>query len=555
VSDVAARNLIATLNALLVAAIALICCPAGAQAVQPTPPPSPTGYATPTALPTFDGSALQGTDLQRQLLGRDKAQISDVLRIVDDRSFAFLAPPTSTPGSTSTLVLAGRPEPYDLATLVPQFPEALELQTDGTLLVTLPILVGRGATLTVNSSTTPALHLLSGPDGYAHISAIEATVNFTGDPTRPLKITSHDRTTGAPDTDLSDGRAYIGAAASRMDFDHTQVSWLGFLTGLSSGVAWFARDGTSATGSARDSTFSSNFFGAYTSGADGLIVSRSQFNDNMVYGFDPHTLTVNTVVENSVAAGNGRHGFIFSSDCHDNVIRDSQAYLNGGAGFVIDDGRDDGDAELLPSNRNILERVISRENADTGIVIEGGSGNVVTQAQVDNNPVGIWVKNGASGTGVSATTITNAQQAALRLNPDTTSTSLTNATIAASAVGVAIDGAQDTSLSDVTIANASLAGITLMGGADDVDLTAVAIVGAGESTVTSSDPSLTADSLPGLDTTEWASSEPEANRRWDSHSMIKMAPWLLILGLPALLWLPIRSRWRRRHPPPIGGLQ
>ena len=519
----------------------------------PTPPtPTPSGYVAPSALPTFDESILQGTDLQRQLLARDKAQISDALRTVVDRNFPFLAPPTATPGSKATLVLSGRPEPYDLAVLAPVFPEALEFQVDGSLLVKLPILVGRGATLIVNRSTTPALHLLSAPDAYAHITAVEATLQFIGGPFLPLTVTSRNTATGTPDEDLTDGRAYIRATGSRMDFAHTQVSRLGFMLGESSGVAWMTRTVAPSTGGARDSSFTANYFGAYASGAQGLIISRSQFNDNLVYGFDPHTRTVNTVVEHSVAARNGRHGFIFSDDCHDNVIRDTQAYLNGGAGFMIDDGRDDGAAELLASNRNTFERIVARDNAGTGIVIEGGSANSVRHSQVDNSPVGIWVKNAASDTTVIDTSITNSEQAGLRLNPETSATSITNSSIAAGAIGVAIDGALATRLTDVTIADASVAGITLARGSEEITLEQVEIVGSGRGTVTGGDPSISPQSLPGLDTSDWTSSQPRSSRWWASVSVVKLAPWVIILGIPALLWLPIRARWRRRHPPPFG---
>lgn len=533
--------------------VALVAIATGHLSLNPSAPPVPTpsAYSAPSALPTFDESILQGTDLQRQLLSRDKAQVSDALRKVVDRDFPFLAPPTATPGSTATLVLSGRPEPYDLAVLAPEFPDALEFQIDGSLLVKLPILVGRGATLIVNRSTTPALHLLSSPGAYAHITAVEATLHFIGGPVLPLTVTSRNTATDAPDDELTDGRAYIRATGSRMDFAHTQVSRLGFLLGESSGVAWMTRTAAPSTGGARDSTFTANYFGAYSSGAIGLIISRSQFNDNLVYGFDPHTRTINTVVESSVAARNGRHGFIFSDDCHDNVIRDSQAYLNGGAGFMIDDGRDNGEAEPLASNRNTLERISAHDNGGPGIVIEGGSANSVRQAQVDNSPVGIWVKNAASDTTVIDTSITNTAQAGLRLNPGTVATSMTNSSIAAGAIGVAIDGALATRLTDVTIADATVAGITLARGSEELVLDRVQIVGSGRGTITGGDPSISRDSPPGLDTSGWTSSQAKPSRWWDSVSMVKLAPWVIILGIPALLWLPIRARWRRRHPPPF----
>ena len=96
---------------------------------------------------------------------------------------------------------------------------------------------------------------------------------------------------------------------------------------------------TKAVGDVTDAVLHHNWFGAYTFEAQGMRFLDSTFRDNAAYGFDPHDLSNDFLVERNVAHGNGRHGFIFSRGCDGNVLRDNVAYDNRGHGFMIDDGR------------------------------------------------------------------------------------------------------------------------------------------------------------------------------------------------------------------------
>jgi parallel beta-helix repeat protein len=124
------------------------------------------------------------------------------------------------------------------------------------------------------------------------------------------------------------------------------------------------------------------------------------FRDNEAYGFDPHDSSDDFVVARNVAHGNGRHGFIFSRGCDRNLLRDNVAYDNRGHGFMIDDGRSEDTADAaaarLPSNDNVLVGNHAYANDGSGIEIEGGVGTVVERNRLENNHVGIRVKNDAS---------------------------------------------------------------------------------------------------------------------------------------------------------------
>lgn len=224
---------------------------------------------TPDALQ--DDPLDQPTQLQAELRARDKAQVTAALKALSTQTDAFIAPALVEPRSTPVLVLPGRATPYDLAALAAQHPIALSARPDSAILLHLPVIVGPGATLGADATTARTVLLTSSARGYAPLIAAGGTIAFTGTAFQPLAVRSFDPSTGQADTDLTDGRAYVSASATRMDLDHVVASDLGFLVGETSGVAWMARGGTPSSGGASDSTFTRNYFGAYSSGAVGLV--------------------------------------------------------------------------------------------------------------------------------------------------------------------------------------------------------------------------------------------------------------------------------------------
>ena len=472
------------------------------------------------------------------------------LRAIDATPDAFVATLPEASGA-SVLVLGGRPDPYALNDLAGRFPQVFTTLSDSSLLVTMPVVVGPGATLRINSATTPVVRFASGDSNYATLVAVDATVSVEGSAEARVTLTSYDPATELADEEIADGRSYVVSFGGRMQLDHTDSSALGFLLGESSGVAWMTRQGRSATGGALQSTFTNNYFGAYASGADGLVISGSSFMDNTVYGFDPHTGTTNTVIEDSQAARNGRHGFIFSAECDDNLIRNSQSYLNGGAGFVIDDGNDDAEEPLRPSNNNVLDGVSAANNRATGIVIEGGTGNSVLRSNLDGNPIGVWVKNAAAATAVADTSIARSEQAGIRLDAGTATTSVTETELSEAAVGVWVDGAEGTVLQNVSIDNSSKAAILLAGDPASTSFTNVTVTGTGDAAVEAPPTAESAEGtglqVAGVDTSAWRTGDPVQASDLPYTTWLKTAPWLLIVAIPAALWVPFRWQWRRRQ--------
>ena len=229
-----------------------------------------------------------------------------------------------------------------------------------------------------------------------------------------VRISSWNPGTGAADTVSTDGRAFVLQIGGRMDVDHGRFSYLGFGTGTSSGVAWRGasdagdtQDGAGTTwvktqGTVTSSVFTHNHFGAYTHQAENMLWENNTFFGNEEYGFDPHDFSTGFLVTGNTARDNGKHGFIFSRGCDDNVLRNNYAYANKGHGFMIDDGRSqqtaDAQSRIDTSDRNLVTANVAYDNGVSGVEIEGGTGNVVSANQLSRNDIGVRIKDRASAT-------------------------------------------------------------------------------------------------------------------------------------------------------------
>jgi parallel beta-helix repeat protein len=376
---------------LLVAVLPGLAITAAVSYRRPELPPGPAAY---------DPVPLPGVPLLEALYDRERERSRRLAAVAAQLPAPQLVPAVF-PEPEPTLVLPPRATPYLLAELQRSVPEAFEAMGKA-VLVRAAIEVPTGATLTIDSASTPDVRLLSSPDGFAPVIAEGGAIQVRGTARVPARISSWDAATGRRDTDPDDGRAFLLDVGGRMDLAHADISSLGFGRGSSSGVAWRGADhppGTPrlpATGDVSDSVLHHNWFGAYTFETDSMLWRRDTFADNAAYGLDPHDVSNGFVVKHSVAHGNGRHGFIFSRGCDHNLVEDNVAYDNRGHGFMIDDGRSEDPNRVLPSNDNQLLGNEAYDNDGSGIEIEGGTGTVVRDNVLERNHVGVRVKDGAS---------------------------------------------------------------------------------------------------------------------------------------------------------------
>ncbi|MCU1405413.1 MAG: parallel beta-helix repeat protein [Glaciihabitans sp.] len=443
---------------------------------RPAAPPGPPAY-NPVPLPLVDvDAAMLNRELQRSRKFTTIAATIAAPQFVD----------ATFPEPLPTLLLPPREKPYDFAEVRELLPQAFETVGDAVLL-RASIEIPAGAHLNIHSATTPNVYLLSEPGAFATIISRGGDVDIRGTAQTPVHLSSWDPAKGAADEETPDGRAFILNLGGRMDIANADIGYLGFGTGASSGLAWRGTDQVQGTqqvprlnpsrGNVTDTVMHNNWFGAYTFEAQGMQWLRNTFEDNLGYGFDPHDLSNDFLVADNIARGNGRHGFIFSRGCDRNIMRDNIAYNNRGHGFMIDDGRSsdssDAKARRLDSNDNQLLDNHAYNNDGSGIEVEGGTGTVISGNRLERNHVGIRVKNLASAL-VSGNTISDSALAGVDVLSGAGDVQITKNTVSGGWASVAIGESGAAQLTDNTLGGAStplaIGGIAVR--SDDV-LTAV----------------------------------------------------------------------------------
>jgi hypothetical protein len=255
------------------------------------------------------------------------------------------------------------------------------------------------------------LELTSTPDVLASLVFDQSSVLIKG-----ISITSVDPSTGKPDLDSPDGRAFVRMKNGRMDVIDSKLSYLG--NGLKETLSAKAKVSTAqqeggtygfsyriskgklgteiSTGWVEGSTFEHNHFGAYSFGASGIMWKDNIFRKNEVYGLDPHDDSNNAMIVGNLFDSNGKHGFIVSKRCNYNVIHDNVSVNNKLHGFMLHQD----------SAYNLIEDNVSYGNTDN-FVIYGSNWNTVKD-NVSYSPRSshIRINSNTSNTFVTGNTMT-----------------------------------------------------------------------------------------------------------------------------------------------------
>ncbi|MBI2832139.1 MAG: right-handed parallel beta-helix repeat-containing protein [Chloroflexi bacterium] len=257
------------------------------------------------------------------------------------------------------------------------------------------------------------LKLRSEPSTFATIESSNGQISI-----RNTRITSWNPGTNSFDNDFLDGsgRSFIAAknrrseyTDNRMDVIDSEIAYLGFFEETAYGISWKVisepREGDTGilgrgiTGTVTGSKFHHNYFGMYVWGTGDLQVRKNEFYNNYSYGFDAHTGTRGTILEDNFSHDNGTHGIIFAERCTSNVIRRNKSTNNGGHGIMLHElsdnntiednevsGNDDGIA-LFESSNSTIARNIIRDNT-TGIRVYGRANNSSGNLFEDNEVSG-----------------------------------------------------------------------------------------------------------------------------------------------------------------------
>jgi len=258
------------------------------------------------------------------------------------------------------------------------------------------------------------LRILSNNDGsgVVHITADYGTVNID-----TTKITSWDANANGPDTNDTNGRAYINvrsslagdgvtAQESRMDIASSEIQYLGYNAAESYGLVWKVNGYTGSNpeifdqvqvwGDISNSHIHHNHYGVYTFGHQDGVWSGNEVDHNTGYGFDPHDDTDNLLIEGNDVHDNGNHGIIASKRCDHIIIRNNQSYHNTGNGIMLHRSSNDG---LVDGNQ-------SHDNTDSGVAIFGTARSTIqNNTLLHNGNAGIRMSMGTTDSVVTGNEI------------------------------------------------------------------------------------------------------------------------------------------------------
>jgi parallel beta-helix repeat protein len=205
-------------------------------------------------------------------------------------------------------------------------------------------------------------------------------------------VTTYDPTTGKADMKSDDDRAFVRMKNGRLDILNSRLSYLGNALeeavptsksfsqqkdGGMYGVSWRISDDQLGqqitTGWVEHTQFVQNHYGAYTYGASGMMWKANRFNNNEIYGLDPHDDSNNAMIIDNLFDHNGKHGFIVSKRCNYNVIRHNTSYANKLHGYMLHQD----------SAYNLIEDNVAYGNTDNFVIYESNYNTIRDNVSYD----------------------------------------------------------------------------------------------------------------------------------------------------------------------------
>ncbi|WP_127481104.1 right-handed parallel beta-helix repeat-containing protein [Nocardioides pantholopis] len=385
-------------------------------------------------------------------------------RLTEVRTVSSLASWTQAPakspyrlstGSAYTLVLTARSNPYTVADLLLLAPQTFVRRPDGSYLLSEHLVVQSGATLNLASPGGLHLHLASDSEGFVSIVNYGGRLNIAGADGSPAVIASFDRDTERRDALTDDGRAYLRAIGGQVSISHARLEGLGFWSGRTGGLSLTGTDRpdsgslhdladslkvgpvtdkapevdgnkNSALGDVlpagdlpvptvdvdnpqysyvsaaiADTAVTDSAFGLFVSGANGLDVRDSVFDDNVVSGLVLHRYVMNAVVETTSASGNGLDGLQLARATTGIVLSEVVAEENERNGVTISGlplatGPSATGTSVGSYGNNSIANSQLRRNGRYGVEVIGGQNVSVLANDVADNAVGVVVRDDAT---------------------------------------------------------------------------------------------------------------------------------------------------------------
>ena len=474
------------------------------------------------------------------------------LRVLLHKAVHMQSPATlAVPGSSLTLVLPGRAQPYTFDDLLTTG-AAVRTAQPGTYLLNDSVLVARSATLEISSANSGPSTLLLASSATAFTSLVTwgGSLTLTGTAQTPLAVTGWDQVNNQPAEDRGYGRPYIRAVGGDLQLNEVRASNLGFWSGRTGGVSWTGVTRQASSGGAADSTFVGDTYGAFATRTSQLQFTGDLFEGNELDGLRLHRDANNSTVSSSASVRNGSNGFVVSRGANSDLLKSDVALHNGGNGFLLDGqplvtGAGPSGGQTSASVGSQLSGSDAERNGHTGILVEGGSGTVIQNNIICGTSTAIAIRLGAATTSLVGNQV-RCGRVALSIGPAVTGTTVSSNLLSHARIGILIRNSPGVRLLNNQTRDLAVFAISVRGASPGVVGSDNVFAGAGFQPVDFRG-GATAPQLTGTDLRNWQRvSSPTALSYLRYHPLL--TTWLAILLLVAFSWIVVRMRRRARMP-------
>lgn len=444
----------------------------------------------------------------------------------------------------NTLVLsprAGGPTAYSLPDLLAT--GALRQDDATTFTLTRNIVVRSGAELNLNAPGA-TVRLASSPAGYVSIVGWGGSVGLSGAEGAPLTLVAWDDATGGPDTDRTDGRAYVrvrdgGLAATDVRFEN-----LGYWSGRTGGVAVTATDfGFAALALARTEHIGLHY-GLFVSSLSGGAVTGATVTGSAMAGIEATNGTQDLLIDATTVTGSGGDGLSVTRASSRIAVTASTFAGSGGYGIRVDgralaEGPSAGGYPLSPAEGVSVSDSAVRDNAAGGIRIVSVHDAALTATTVEAAETAVRIDGPARGFRLEGGSLSSTGHRGLSVGGDVSGGSVAGTRIHGPRIAVEVRS------STIAIRDAALSVdvghvVELDRGAR-ADVIGGTFAGTGQDAVVSLDGSRAV--VRGNDASAWRF-QFEFVAWMNDHPMMWM--WALVLVIP-VVGLPLLARRRRKH--------
>ncbi|MDU0325708.1 right-handed parallel beta-helix repeat-containing protein [Microbacterium sp. KSW2-21] len=498
---------------------------------------------TPLVAPSPSGSAgSDGSDTPKTPAERVAAE--------DARLSAVAALPTGDPAlldTWNTVVLAprnGQQTGYLFGDLVALGAVRVDDGTTATLVRNVVIRAGAELDLYPSAAQgTDTLRLLSTADTTTSIVGWGGILAIGGTADHPVTVTSWDDTLAAPDTDQSDGRAYIRVRDGILGLVSTRLSDLGFWSGRTGGVS-VTGSGSGSIAALQDVTTTGLHYGFFGSDTTGITITDSRFDDSTLTGVEVTNGASDTTIEKTSITGSGGDGIAVSRQSSAVTLDDVTVEGSAGWGVRVDgaalaDGPTTGGYGLTPSQGLTLTECRISGNREGGVRVISTDDTEIRRTTVDETRTAVLVEGPSTGLTVANADLSSADLRGLDISGDITDATVSDSRLVGRRIALELTrAAVIVSGNDMTVASGYA--VELADGAR-ADITGNVLRGVGQDAVAlwSGARTMQADNDQSAWTFQWA---------WvgwmNEHPMMWM--WALVLLVPAI-GVPVLWRRRREH--------